>query len=76
MKQVNTKFDRIREIKVHFERSTSSYSFLVAVSTDSRFAIYEVDKIISFSEDLGEIKPTKIVKTKGRITCISINDLS
>jgi protein MAK11 len=77
LKQVTTKFERIRQVKVHYESATSKFQFLVALSTDGRFGIWDAARLLSSEEDLlVSLKADKIIKVKDKLTCVAISDFS
>ena len=49
---------------------------MTAVSTDCKLAIFTCEKLLNFSEDLEELKADRVVKSKVRMTCVAINNLS
>ena len=70
-----TKFSKIRQVKTFYNKVSDKYEHLCGVSTDSKIAIWTCEKILNFDSDLEELKPTKIVKSQWRLTCIGINNL-
>jgi hypothetical protein len=77
LKQVKTKFERIRQIKVHFDTVNNSFEYLVAISTDARIGIWDAERVLNFEEDLAVLKANRIIQTKkGRLTCLTINNLN
>ena len=51
------------------------FEYVSAITLDSKVAIWHCDRIMHFQDDLEELKPNKVVKSKWRITCLAINNL-
>ena len=52
------------------------FQFLASISTDYKLAIWRCENLLNFSEDLEELKADRVVKSKTRLTCISISNLN
>jgi len=68
-----TQFNRLKELRAFIEPGQPN--FLVAIAQDaseSKLAFWSLDSLLSFSEDLTDLEPTKVFKTSsGRLTCLS-----
>jgi len=69
-----TKFSKIREVKTSYNRQLDQFEYISGVTLDSKVAIWYCKTISDFDEDLEEIKPNKVVKSKWRLTCLCINN--
>ena len=70
-----TKFSKIREVKTSYNRQMNQFEYVSGVTLDSKVPIWYCDTISSFNEDLEELKPNKVIKSKWRLTCMCINNL-
>jgi len=71
MNIINTKFDRIRQVRTCYSDSLK-FQFLSALSTDCKMAIWSCDRILAFEDDLTELKADRVVKSKHRLTCLAV----
>lgn len=76
LKQLTTKFSKIREVGSLYEAGLNKYQFLVVLSTDGRLAIYDIKTLEAVEDDLSEIKANRTIKLKDRLTALSILDMS
>ena len=74
MNLIKTKFSRIRQVKT-CRNKDDQFSFMAAVTTDSKMALWPCQALLEFKNDLEELKPTKVVKSKQRLTCLAMNNL-
>ena len=70
-----TKFNKIREIKTSYNRQLNQFEYITGVTLDSKVPIWYCSTISAFDEDLEELKPNKVIKSKWRLTCMCINNL-
>ena len=70
-----TKFTKIREVKTSYNRQLNQFEYIGGVTLDSKVAIWYCNTISDFNEDLEELKPNKVIKSKWRLTCLCINNL-
>jgi len=76
LRQVKTKFNRIRQIQVHFDKTSQEFQYLVGISTDARIGLWDAERVLNVQEDLEVLKANRIIQTKkGRLTCLTINNL-
>jgi hypothetical protein len=76
LRLIKTKFEKTRTVSAHYEQATGEFHFAVLLSTDGRFALYDIDRLLSVEEDLVELKADKVIKLKDRLTTVTISDLS
>jgi hypothetical protein len=46
-----------------------------ALSTDCKMGIWSCERLLTFQEDLTELKADRVIKSKHRLTCLAINNL-
>jgi WD40 repeat protein len=70
-----TKFTKIREVKTSYNRQLNQFEYISGVTLDRKVPIWYCSTICDFDEDLEELKPNKVIKSKWRLTCLAINNL-
>ena len=70
-----TKFNKIREVKTSYNRQLNQFEYISGITLDSKVPIWYCSTISDFDEDLEELRPNKVIKSKWRLTCLAINNL-